>query len=307
MSGEFSKAIGERGEEISRNLLKMLGWEKTIRNLSIDCIKSSHLNKSKKKKISHGEDELFIYNCPIIDSRTVIVHVSVKHCIDYHEDTSKRRQVLKKHLIELAEIIECGKSNRQIQDCMDVYKDIKPDIIHFGLLLFTENRRENLDNCITSEIPNLIFDDKIKDPIVVVDNYRAEFLYRVLSYMKNNYNKYSYTIPDFGYNLLNSQENHIDHLNINMFCSDVLPFRVDIDDKFEAVIFINESFNLLSFKRAISYAVGFSHGFVKKIRIGFPDFDKLTHRHDEQKVLNNLNNVGFEVENFSYIDNFLNL
>lgn len=307
MSGEFSKAIGERGEEISRNLLKMLGWEKTVRKLSIDCVKSTHLNKSKNKKISHGDDELFIYNCPIIDSRTVIVHVSVKHCVDYYEGISDRRKLLKKHLIELSEIIECGKVNSQIHSCISEYQNKKPDLIHFGLLIFTENRRENIDNCITSEIPNLIFDDKIKDPIVVVDNYRAEFLYRVISYMKNNYSKYSYTIPDFGYNLLNSQNSHINHLNINMFCSDVLPFRIDVGDKFEAVIFINEPFNLISFKRAISYAISFSKGFVKKIKIGFPDFDKLTHMHDEQKILSNLNNIDFEIETFSFIDSFLNL
>ncbi|MDS7933059.1 hypothetical protein RMB03_07900 [Acinetobacter sp. V91_7] len=307
MSGELSKAIGERGEEISRNLLTLLGWEKTITNLSIDCIKSHHINKNKNKKISHGEDELFIYNCPIIDTRTVVVHVSVKHTMEYNENLSERKKTLKKHILELAEIIECGKSTHQIKDCINEYQNCRPDIIHFGLLIYTENKKDSQNNCLTHEIPTFNFENKIKDNIIVLDNYRIEFLYKVLTYMKNNFKIFSFTVPDFGYNLLNSQKTQINHLNINMMCSDVLPFRIDLGDRFEVVIFVNESFNILAFKRVISYAIGFSKEFSKKIKIGFPDFDKLLHLHEQQKVLNNLNNLGIEIETFCFNDSFLNL
>ena len=91
MAGEKTKSIGEYGEKIGRNLLDLVGWKDTIRNISITCNQGDeHKNSSGNPKQTHGDDELFIYDCPYFSDRRVAVHVSIKHSEQYNSTESKQ-------------------------------------------------------------------------------------------------------------------------------------------------------------------------------------------------------------------------
>ncbi|WP_151744581.1 hypothetical protein [Acinetobacter calcoaceticus] len=308
MSGELSKSIGTHGEKVTRNLLAFIGWENTTRNLSVNCLKSTHTNLRDNKKRSHGEDEIFIYNCPVIDSRTIIVHISVKHTMEYLATESKRKDPLKKYILELAEIIECSQHTPQLKNLIDGFVNKRVDEVHIGLLVYTQNKNDNPDFDIKLEIPKINFEDKIKHPIYVIDNSKAEFLFQSINYMKNNFKKYKYTNPDFGFNLLNGNYTHTNHLTINMISSDILPFRVDYPDRFESILFVNEDFSENSLRKPIAYAIDFCKNFSKEIKIGFKDYNELVHAHETQEILNNFNHDHeIRVTPFCYISSFLNI
>ena len=60
--GENSKRIGETGEEVVANFLKLIGWNDPQRNIDITSMDTEH------RKYSNGLDGYFHYASPMISN-----------------------------------------------------------------------------------------------------------------------------------------------------------------------------------------------------------------------------------------------
>lgn len=310
MAGEKSKSIGEYGEKIGRSLLDLLGWKDTIRNISITCnLGDEHKNDKGNPKQSHGDDELFVYDCPFFSDRRVAVHVSIKHSEQYNPNEGKLKAKIKSDLIELSEIIECSKYSVETDSILNGISTERPDTKHFGLLVYTSHHKQQLDKNVTYLLNHMIFNEKINDTIYMVDNDRANFLFEVHRYLNSNYDSFKYTNPNFGFSLLGDQDNHTNFITLNMLNSDILPFRVDVDGCFEIILFCKDEFSEDSLKKGITYAFEISQGFTKKISIGFPDFNYHTHKSADQTAKRNFSNenqnIDITIETFCFLESFL--
>ena len=80
--GEFSKRIGELGEEIVVNFLDLIGWHQPSRNFDIPSI-----DPDKHGKNTHGIDAYFHYQSPMISRTLENILISVKYSKDKYPNT----------------------------------------------------------------------------------------------------------------------------------------------------------------------------------------------------------------------------
>lgn len=312
MSGEKSKAIGEYGEDIGRYILKLIGWNYTKTNFEIECRNPNHLNPKKNQRKTHGEDEYYIYECPIIDDRKVIAHISVKHTTEYGQP-STIRQKLKDDIVELSEIIECSKYSQDTKRIVKSYNSNRPKSAHIGLLIYTSHELEQLNMNVREELLKIRWNQAICEPVILIDNQRASFLFYTHKYLKNYYPQYSYTNPDFGFNLAPDSDTHQKFLNINMIASEILPFRIKVNNNFEAMLFSNDPFSEESLRKSITYSFETSRGFATRIHLGFSDYNHYIHKDILERVKMSLSNQSIEkfneieITTFCFKENFLNL
>ena len=65
--GEWSKKVGEKGEEIVGEFLHLIGWGNAQNNITLDCIKGKNHGTSESPKKTHGIDYLFSYKSQLLE------------------------------------------------------------------------------------------------------------------------------------------------------------------------------------------------------------------------------------------------
>lgn len=67
--GEWSKKIGDYGEDTVRDFLNLIGWNANnhIKGKELQCNDARHVNKKGEVKRTHGIDILYTYHCPLVD------------------------------------------------------------------------------------------------------------------------------------------------------------------------------------------------------------------------------------------------
>jgi len=80
--GEFSKRIGDVGEDIAVDFLALVGWHQPVRNFDIPSI-----DPEKHEKDSHGIDGYFHYKSPMISRTLENILISVKYSKDKYPNT----------------------------------------------------------------------------------------------------------------------------------------------------------------------------------------------------------------------------
>ncbi|HDH7484977.1 TPA: hypothetical protein PJG33_004226, partial [Escherichia coli] len=96
--GEFSKYVGEVGEEIVNDFLKLFGWKNLCSNKQLDCCVGEHAKKT------HGIDALYVYNSMLQKQSLVSVVVSAKYSSVPYD---KVKTTFRSHFKDLAHTIEC--------------------------------------------------------------------------------------------------------------------------------------------------------------------------------------------------------
>ncbi len=136
--GEDSKKSGEIGEALAAALLSKIGWHASIRNVSIECTTSSHVNQEGNPRRTHGEDQVFFYHNPFHDDRSDIVHISVKNHVGTYPTDSALKRLFKSHLKELCETIECARHDPKLREACKAF-GTKRNKYHSGLLIWLQN------------------------------------------------------------------------------------------------------------------------------------------------------------------------
>lgn len=272
--GEKAKRSGEIGEKLANQLLNIMGWKNSLQNVSIACHTPTHVNAEKNRRVSHGEDQIFLYHNPFHDDRTDIVHISNKNHLGAYAKGQTLKTQFKGHLKELLETIECAKNSPELKELTSSFRTKKTKS-HAGLLIWMQNDDSDLERGIISEISNVRLDTDFTTPIYVVDNARATFLLNVTDSLKRmtSNGEYDFYYPRIGSALTVDENRKGRILPLELIGADIIPALIRVGDAYELVVFANEKFDKESYEKLIAYGLNFANGLVEKIHIGLEDFN----------------------------------
>lgn len=273
--GEKSKKSGEIGEALAAALLQTIGWKRFMRNISIKCNSSTHVNDEGNRRVTHGEDQIFLYNNPFHDDRTDIVHVSNKNILGQYPKVGTLRTTFKAHLKELWETIDCATFSPELQEICTSF-GAKKHKCHSGLLIWIHNDDEDIERNIKPELASARMEIASDYPVYVVDNARATFLLKVIDDLKRRSveGQFEFYYPRIGTTVSVDENRKGQYLPLELIAADVIPALVTLKDgKNELYLYADQSFDEASYKRLIAYGLSFANGLVNTIHIGLRDFN----------------------------------
>lgn len=290
--GEWSKKIGEFGEDSVEKFLNLIGWDdsRTLKGTEIPCLNDSHLSKTGKNSTTHGIDFLYSYYCPLADEVWKNVLISVKFTADKYPNSPN--SVFKGYYNDLANTIECFSSSEvccQIQQNIE-YCNVVDDI---GVLFWLSNKDDIDNNDIIAKISSARIDEnnRIK-AIYVVDNKRVAFISQVISYIRTAFPDYNYDFfyPNTGKNNIASKKiNYGKNLPVEFLNSSILPIRVEHKDNnkdIRLLLFSIDSYESDELKKLIGIAKDLTSSWTWKTHICLPDYNDLMHL-QEVKIAKN--------------------
>lgn len=282
MSGEDSKRSGEIGEKLAASFLELIGWSGSLQSISVECTNKSHRTPSDNQKLSHGDDRVFIYNNPFYDSRTDIVHISVKNNLNgYSTNESTLKSELKLHVEEANDIISCAQYDTKLSKLLSNFAGRRHKE-HTGLLIWTSSELKSCKENILTIVKNVkSLDPKCVKNVYMVDGARIEFFRQIIEHAKNlSSNSYEFIYPETGGLVNRLDERHGRILPLEMIVADVIPMKVHTPNGAALVIYVNQPFEQDAYRRALSFALGIAGAWPSEIQIGFPDFNAAHHTND---------------------------
>lgn len=307
MAGEKSKSSGENGEKIAGGILGGIGWKNALRNIPIECNTPSHKNDAGNQRTSHGEDQIFIYNNPFHDTRTDIVHVSVKNKLGaYPSSEATLKREFKGHLAEIHEIIECAKYSEEVSQVVSAFKARK-NLYHSGLLIWVHNDDSDIDRDIKPILSKIRLEQDSDIPVYLIDGGRAGFLWKVLDDISREARPWSFFYPLVGTVTTVDEPRTGNFLPLELIASDVLPIVIGDGDKKEMILYANQPFSVDAYKKLMAYALRFCAGLVTDIKIGMPDYNAATDKSQADLARLAFSDRHERIEPFSFNRSFLTL
>ena len=283
--GEGSKKSGEIGEKITSTLLDIIGWKRTMHNVSIDCNTPTHLNDSGNQRSTHGEDQIFLYHSPFHDDRTDFVHVSVKNTINKYPTGNSLKTKFKADLKELHETINCAKYSPNINSISSSFS-AKKYRFHSGLLVFLQNDHDGIEKDITEDLVNTRLEFVSDDPIYFIDNAKASFLLKLVDDLKKRSveGSYEFFYPRIGTAISVDAKRTGSYIPLELIASDIVSAVVRNGEGQEMILYANESYDADTYRKLIAYGLSFATGLVHTIRIGFPDYNAAKDESEAKEV-----------------------
>lgn len=307
MSGENSKKSGEYGEKLAEAFLKAIGWHQDLKALTIPCTDGNHVGSGGNPRNTHGDDRVFIYNNPFYESRTDIVHVSVKNNIGgYSEKESELRNSLKGFVLEANEIITCAKYDTSIHELTTAFSSRKR-LEHSGLLIWTSSHNESFNRDVLSAcVPIRGLDDACTHNVYLVDGARMNFILTALDHAGREQDAaYRFFFPDTG--LVNKgDERHGKFLPLELIVADMLPLKIDKLGSERLHLYVRQPFDEEAYSRAIALALSLTGGWGHAVRIGFPDYNASQHDHIAARAKLPFDNRETDISAFCYTRSNLN-
>lgn len=274
MAGEKSKKSGEIGEKMATEILKLIGWQHLISNISITCNTPTHVSDKGKQRQSHGEDLIYLYNNPFHDNRTDFVHVSIKNTIVKYPNDSMLKSKFKIYLKELSQTIECAKHNENLRYIANSFK-AKKNQHHAGLLIWLSNENQDIEKSILADLASARLELDANVPFYVIDNGRAAFLFKVVTDLRRRSEggDYHFFYPRIGTSITVDENRTGKELPLELLAADIIPTVITKDGKKEMIIYANESFDIVSYKNLMAYGLIFGAGLINSIRIGMLNYN----------------------------------
>ena len=313
--GEYSKEIGERGEDIVEYLFKeLLGYPHYRSNISIPCsYGSEHSPKKDKIKTTHGVDGLVSYKTPLENTCLEIGVISVKYTKDKYPNSPRSK--FKNYFEDLAWTQQCF-------TLTDIKSEIErksvnvDDTIITGVLFWLSDNEDSKDKDLLNDIAKSQFaGDGLKfDKIIFVDNSRMSFIYGVLQKFKDKYgsSNIDFIYPKTGRNLYpEHNENFGKQFPMDFFSYDILPLRiVDENKKIALFLICKKPYD----KNELIQIVGLAKSFnqleaTSETVIGFPDYNKIDNSDEIKSVLMGLADSSFnsQINVMNYNTDFRNI
>lgn len=270
--GEFSKRVGEVGEDIVVDILKLMGWEYVGRNIELPCCTNLHDKKT------HGIDGLYLYESPLESNSVENVIISSKYSSNPYESVLSN---FKKHFKDLANTIECYSKSLLKTEYNKTYKRSmrKNDT---GVLFYFNNDDDPDNQEIISQISNSRIDKEIKFKIIhVIDNKRASFLFDALGYMQINHpGKVEFYYPSTSLNISSSDKKYRSSIMpVEFITAPIIPIVIDEKDNgLSLCLLTNDIISDESLKLLIDCAREISQDLTKNIMLIFPRYNILSHK-----------------------------
>ena len=274
--GEFSKKIGDQGEKVVSEFLKMIGWTDLIENVEITSI-----NPEKHKKKTNGIDRLFQYPSPMITNTIESIVISSKYSTQPYPSVASAKTTFKNHFTDLAQTIESFKASPLKNDILDTY-DHFDDSFDRGVLFWLNNSGDADIDLLQKVSNSEINSESIHDGIYLMDNKRVEFIYDSLKYPKIKFDR-SIDI-DFIYYLtgLNSNTSTVRNgkvLPVQLINSSILPVRIFDIDRNETTIYLSciDSFSKEHLQMVMGLIKNISGNLHVNAIICYPDYSPFQH------------------------------
>lgn len=300
--GEWSKKIGEYGEDVVEKFLNIIGWQPAT-GLEFDCIDKNHLNENGNPSETHGIDLLYSYKNPLVSEELNNIVISSKFKTEKYPGSPTK--LFRSFMEDLIKTVDCYSTSEIRKNVLAgfSYSSVK-DV---GVLFWLNNVPESNDDLI-SVVSTARIDFFGKKAIYIVDNKRFVFILEVMKYIKTKEHNYDY---EFYYQNTGRNLNPLVRVNdgkilpVEFINSPIILIKLtNRENPKEVCFFIATSDNYDSddFIRLISLAKDITTNLVADIIIGFPDFNELNHKNDvnlvKQKFQDNTFTKNIKVINF---------
>lgn len=304
--GEWSKKIGEYGENFVEMFLSSIGWSEPVKGITIPCYKQNgeHKNDKGESIKTHGIDFMFSYMNPLYDGQLNNIIISSKYTMDKYPNSPTKK--FKWYITDLINTIQCYNCSEKKTESISQYNYNSNNDV--GVLFWLSGSKDSTDDII-SNISSARIDVMCNNTVYIVDNKHVAFILELIKYIKsqNKYN-YSFYYPSTGLNVNpTSRQNTGDILPVEYLNSTLIPFKLENkSNSNETILFIGtlEEFDKDTFIRIMGLAKDLSTNLAGQVVIGFPDYNGLVH---EETV--RTSKLGFQDANYTKtvkVVNFLN-
>ncbi|MGI5102391.1 GapS4a family protein [Treponema vincentii] len=291
--GEWSKRIGEYGENLVEKILSVVGWTDLQKGIEIKCSNEEHTNTKGKPLKTHGIDFLYSYLSPLVDGQLNNVIISSKFQAKKYPNnpTAKFKDFMK----DLIHTIDCFDNSTQKENVIQGFNFTSVNSV--GVLFWLNNDETSTDDLIAKVAAARL--DAIRDnSIYIIDNKRACFILTVMSFVKSNPKyKYSFWYPSTGRNV-NPQERPdtgtflpVEYLN-----SSIIPIKLENKDNHKETCLLLASvdnFETDECIRLMGLAKDISKNLVGEVILAFPDYNELKHKNDSNQAKQSFEDKSF--------------
>lgn len=270
--GEFSKRIGDIGEDIVVEFLALIGWHQPVRNFDIPSI-----DPEKHGKQTHGIDAYINYKSPMISRTLENILISVKYSKDKYPNAPVEK--FKDHYRDLGMAIESFKKSEMRVKTINNRSDFETTFdrgIIFWLNNVDDDSQDILQKLSKLEAPK----DFNHDGIFLVDNKKIEFFFNAIEFAKRKYpnKEIQFTYFNTGLNSDNDTPKNGTIMPVQYLASNILPIRVQTDtDKNTLILCSRENFEEEELIKLIGLAKNITANYQSNTVITFPDYNRLQH------------------------------
>jgi len=290
--GEFSKRIGDVGESVVTDFLKLIGWFDPQRNFDLSSIDTEH------RKYTNGLDGYYHYLSPMISNTIENVLYSCKYSTDPYP-ASQVVKIFKDHYTDLAKTIESFRKSELKQQTISLHENI--DTFFDRGVLFWLNNSGTGENDLISRLNKIDLTTGIgHDGIFLVDNKRFQFIGESIRYAQNNFTKGDGYDIDFIYfnNGLNNDERNIRNgkiMPVQYINASVLPMRAYRNNETTVLIFSIDNFDKVDLMKYIGIAKNIGCNVQGATQICFPDYLETEHLPEVNNIKQIFNDPSFTV------------
>ena len=279
--GEWSKKIGEYGEDVVEKFFSVIGWNDLSKGESIPCINpTKHLTEEDKPKTTHGIDFLYSYPNPLVSEQLCNIIISSK--FQSKKYPNNPTTVFKKHMEDLITTLECFDGSDLKTGILSGFEHSSTNDV--GVLFWLNNQHESDDDLISSVASVRVLDTQISNAIFIMDNKRVAFILEVMKYVKIKNNKFmhSFFYPNTGRNINpQGRQNSGTRLPVEFLNSSIIPIRLvnkDNPKDINLLLATIDNFEEEDFIRLIGLAKDITTDWAGGVTIAFPDYDDLSHK-----------------------------
>lgn len=278
--GEWSKKIGEHGENIIEKLFEIIGWNDMIKGIDIPCSNKLHKNKNDNQRNTHGIDFIFSYMNPLVSEQLSNVLISAKYKTIKYPNSAV--STFKGYINDLRTALECYEFSEFRDNNVSGFET--SSINDAGVLVWLNNNSTS-DDLISKVSTARVTESDFNKSLFIVDNKRVAFLLEVMEFIKTKADKYDYSFyyPNTGRNINPvTRENDGKILPLEYLNSSIIPIKLvnknNNNNKEKSLVLATiDNFEDGDFIRLIGLSKDISTELVGEVVIAFPDYDKLKH------------------------------
>lgn len=275
--GEWSKKVGEVGENIVQEFLSIIGWSDAQKGIELPCALQKH-NKS-----THGIDYFLSLESQLIHRTLDHLVISVKFTSAPYPSSPATK--FKEHFSDLAKTTECFKKSQLRKDSNSTASSVDQSR-DIGVLFWLTNDGNSYTDVISKVATTRRIEDYNYDVIYLVDDNRISFIYDTMTYLKSTYpdSKLEFFYPNTGQNYSpSSRETSGPVLPVEYINASILPLKLTKPDGAKSLVLSSvEEFHRDRLKKLIGLAQDISLDLTSGTLILFPDFNTLNHSNDVQ-------------------------
>lgn len=282
--GEWSKKIGEYGENVVKTFFGVIGWNDLATGITLPCLNNGkHLNENYNPKRTHGIDFLYSYMSPLVSGQLNNILISSKYRTEKYPNSPTK--LYKEYMEDLITTIECYSFSEIKNNVLSSFQF--SNINDVGVLFWLNDKAESNDDLISVVATARVIETQSNNSIYIMDNKRVAFILEVMKFVKTRSDKFDYFFyyPNTGQNInpLNRQ-NAGKVLPVEYLNSTIIPIRlVNKDNPKEICLLLAtlDNFEEDDLMRLMGLAKDITTELVGQIIIAFPDYNELIH---SQKV-----------------------